>query len=254
MSADAWVDACILAGSSLLPTLPALNNPGLRRNLKLQSAVDLIRSSGLSGASLCLNYQEDPQVRRMDYVDLYRRSRLAIRHEIVLTADGKVVPFDSGNVPSDLHGLVGQRLPDELYYYLSTGGIGTRILNQLTTQQIFEAVPVDGGESEDYRTLVQTNLTPLRTSALSLLSHSLARAYQHRNVVLRCWFDMDNETSIRPSEQAPLQAQIGRWKVRQDAFADVLDFKVGTAIGTADSLSKNGHRVANYHYRPPCAQ
>jgi len=231
VSSEAFVDACMITGSAVIPTLPVLANAPLRKHLKFQSAVDLVKASGLSGISACLNHQVDPQVRQLDYVDAYKRTRLAVKHEIILTAAGKVEPFDAGNVPSDLHEVVGQRLPDELYYYLSTGGIGSRILNQLTTQQIIEVVPVDGGESDDYRTLIQTKLTPLRTSALSLIAHSLTRVFQHRNITLRCWFDVDNGISIRPSNQAALQAQIGKWKVPEVVFRNVLEFRVRKAPG-----------------------
>lgn len=226
VSSEAFVDACMITGSAILPTLPVLGNAPLRKHLKMQSAVDLVKASGLSGISACLSHQADPQVRQLDYIDAYKRTRLAVKHEIILTEGGKVEPFHAANVPSDLHELVGQRLPDELYYYLFTGGIGTRILNQITTQQIIEVVPVDGGESDDYKTLVQTNLTPMRTSALSLLAHSLTRVFQHRNITLRCWFDMENETSIRPSDQATLQAQIGKWRVSEAVFDRVLKFSV----------------------------
>lgn len=225
-SADMFLDACLLSGSAFLPTFPQLNDPPIRKSPKFQGAIDMIKQSGANGLAICLSYQDDAQMRRTEYLDKYKRSRLAVKHEIVLTSGGKVEPFDKENVPSDLHELVGQRLPDELYYYHSIGGIGSRMLNQLTTQQILETEPLSGGDSEDYRALVRTKLTPLRSSALSLLSHSLTRAYQHRPVTLKLWFELDHAETIRPSSQAPLQAQMQKWRVPEEVFSGALNFKV----------------------------
>ncbi|POG64340.1 hypothetical protein GLOIN_2v1676459 [Rhizophagus irregularis DAOM 181602=DAOM 197198] len=40
---------------------------------------------------------------------------------MVLTDDGKIEPLNVENAPTDIHDVIGYRLPDEIYYYLSKG-------------------------------------------------------------------------------------------------------------------------------------
>lgn len=216
VSADAFVDACMLSGSSMLPTLPSLL--ASRKTPKIRQAFDLINMNGQSGYSACVRFQDDPVVIKLGYIDRYRRKRLAVKHQVYIASSGKVEPFGVDDVPNDLHDVIGQRLPDELYYYLSQGMIGPRVLNQLTTAHIYETCPIDGGESEAYHALVRDKLTPIRETTLSLLASSLSRAYQHREVKISCWFDPEREVSMRLTEVASTKASIKSWNVREDIF------------------------------------
>jgi len=227
LTADVFIDACLLSGTALLQPLPQLANPPARRPYKIQAAAELLKGTGHTGVGVVSNYQEDPTIRRIDYIDRYKRNRLAVKHQVILTADGKVEPMDLDNVPVDLHELVGQRLPDELVYYMSRGAFGPRVLNYLTSGQIIVSVPVDGGDSTVYRTLVRDQLTPLRSLTLSLLAQSLTRAYQHREVRLRCWYVDENETTINLSEQPLQKPTIDSWKVPQDSFKSQVCFPDG---------------------------
>lgn len=220
LTPETFVDACLLSGTSLLQSLPQLANPPARRPHKIQAAADLMKGLGHTGIAVVTNYQDDSTIRRINYVDRYKRNRLAIKHQVILTADGKVEPLDLGNAPADMHELIGQRLPDELIYYMSRGAIAPRVLNYLTSGQIVVGVPVDGGESAVYRDLVRDQLTPLRSLTLSLLAQSLTYAYQYREVRLRCWFADDNERMMNLREQPSHKTTIDSWKVTQDLFED----------------------------------
>jgi hypothetical protein len=223
VSSDVFVDASILAGTSLLPTLPALDNPGARKQAKIKAAVDMIMSMGKTGHSVALNYKDDPQCRAIDYLDRFRRVRLAIRHHVVLTSGGKVEPFDVQHAPGDMHEFIGQRLPEELYFYLSKGVIGPRVLNWRTFGEILEHPPLDNGDSEEYRALVRDQLNDIRTSAISLLSFSLHRVYIHKDVNIRCWFDKENPTTISIREVENPKPIVEAWNVPEKVFGPELN-------------------------------
>lgn len=229
---EMFVDACILSGTSMLPSLPTLVNapPAARRQPKIRQVVDLMKTNGHSGISVCDHFRDDLNIGKLDYVDRYRRSRLAVKHQTVLTVDGKVEPFDADNVPNDAHEVIGQRLPDELYYYLSRGAIGARVLNQLTSGQILEQCPIDGGDSEVYRLLVSEKLSPLRAASLSLLSHSLTRAYQHRNIELYCWYDHQKKNIISIADMSPPKEILSSWNVPDDVVKSNLFMQVCCAL------------------------
>jgi len=203
---------------------------------KIRSVVDMMKRDGQTGLSLCLQLQEDKSMKKEDYVDRYRRCRIAIKHQIVLQSSGKVRPFEAEQIPNDLNALIGQRLPEELYYYLSIAILSPGPLNQLTSAQIFELAPTDGGESDEYRSLIRDKLTSIRSSTLALLSSPLHRAYQFRDVVLRCWFDQNLETIIAVKGVTAHAAATKSWNVRADSLPSTVgEFTLKMAVGAARS-------------------
>lgn len=219
ISNDLFVDACLLSGSSMLPTFPPLENPQYYRRYIIRETVDMLVSLGKNVTAVCAHYQDDTQVREMGYLDKYRRTRMSIRHHVILTADGNVELQDKEHAPGDVHEFIGQRLPEELYFYLSRGVIGPRILVWLTSGEINLLPPLDGGESEEYRKLVRDQLTPLRTQSLGLLAHSLTRYYQRKDITVRCWFEEKTKSISLKDVQSP-QGSIAAWHVDDVTIRD----------------------------------
>jgi len=212
-SQDQFVDACMLSGTSMLSSLPTL---GGRRGDKVRTVVEMMKREGHTGLSVCLQLQDEDSLKRENYLDRYRRSRLAVKHQVVLTPDGKVEPFAAEQSPSDLNELIGQHLPDELYYYLSIALIGPRPLNQLTSAQIFEKAPADGGDAEAYRILVRDKLKPVRAATLALLAGQLHRVFKFRDMSLRCWFDPNTDNIITIKDVERPGNAIEQWNIHGD--------------------------------------
>jgi hypothetical protein len=225
ISDDMFVDACLLAGSHFLTTIPTLDSPNKNRP-KPVGAIEMILSNGRTGIGAILNNQDDPRFLQGMYADKYRRARLAVKHHPVLTAEGEVKPSMEGKLPNDAHEFIGQRLPDEIYHYLSKGLINTRILNWRATSEIVESPPVDGGESAEYRTLVSSKLTPLRTTAINLLSSSLHNWYQHKDLSLKCWFEdasgKPHQSTISMKGLPEYRKVVDSWNVKEVTFKDVV--------------------------------
>jgi hypothetical protein len=220
VSSDVFVDACLLAGCTLLPPLPQLDNQQLQQqHMRMKKAVDMIVNLGQgSGYNVCAHYQDDPVFHRSGYLDRYKRARLAVKHHPVLLSDGRVDPLESKRVPNDVIEIIGQRLSEELYFYVSKGILGPRILNWRTSGEILEPPPLDGGESSEYRGLVRDQLTEVRTSAIALLSYSLHRVYQHKGLNLRCWFDKDSPKVINMKDIENPVPHTSKWNVHEDVF------------------------------------
>ena len=220
ISADTFVDVCMLSGSSFLQTFPPLENP--RKPLTIRDTASMMLTLGPNATALCMHYQDDPQVQQSDYLDRYRRARLAVKHHVILTDDGQVVPLDVDHAPSDIHEFIGLRLPEELYFYLSEGVIGPRVLNWLTSGELNEYPPLDNGESVEYQRLVRDQLDPFRTLALALLSQPLSRFYQRKDVTMRFWFGKEAEKTISHKDLVPsLRDIVSAWNVKESAFKDL---------------------------------
>jgi hypothetical protein len=238
ISGEMFVDACMLSGTHLLPTLPQLNHANARvKQPKPHGAIEMMMNSGRSGIAVCLQFQDEPNFQAINYLDKYRKTRLAVKHHPVLTGQGKVEPLDPTGIPNDVHAFIGQRLPDEIYYYLSKGLIGPRVLNWRTSGEIVELKPLDGGDSEEYRKLVSVKLTPMRTTAISLLSYSLHRFYQHKDMTLKCYFEAEqggrhtNDISMRDlTDPKPL---VEKWNVKAEIFKDELAKYQGGSLSKA---------------------
>ncbi|OAL46646.1 PIN domain-like protein [Pyrenochaeta sp. DS3sAY3a] len=140
---DIFVDTALLAGTPFLPSLPFLPE-----NHKPHGAVKTVLNNGKSGYTVVVNNQDDPRV-GSHYVDRFRKAKLAVKNHPVYTDDGKIEPMNLSQLPNDAVQYLGQRLPDEIFHYMSRGLIDPRILQWRTTCEIFEVPPMDSGESLD---------------------------------------------------------------------------------------------------------
>ncbi|KAL1302303.1 hypothetical protein AAFC00_002718 [Neodothiora populina] len=219
-----FVDACLLAGSSFLPTLPALENEisPLPKPPRVKAAADLLKQRNVHTNVICMQYQqEDPIMAAMDYVDRYRKASCSIKQHVVMRPSGEVVSLDAPHVPRDMHAFMGQRLPDEIFAYLSRGIIGPEVPQWRSLGVIVERPPLDGGESQVYHRLVRERLTPLRASAVGLLSQSLNRYYGKTDITVRCWFDIDGDhTNLGIPGSSDPRAEIAAWNVRIEQIGE----------------------------------
>ncbi|KAL5115557.1 hypothetical protein ACEQ8H_006533 [Pleosporales sp. CAS-2024a] len=216
---DIFVDALVLAGSPFLPTLPNLSSPNRTDLLKPHAAIKMIMSmnNGKSGHAVVVNNHDDPRFKQIEYMERYQKARSAIRNHPIYTIEGKIEPLDTASMPNDAVNYLQSRLPDEVYHYLSTGLINARVLQWRTTCHIFDVPPMDGGDSPEYRSLVSSKLTPLRTSAINLLSSSLHNWYRHKNLEQRCWFSDSNAApqEIRVAGTLDNLSIVDTWNVKE---------------------------------------
>ncbi|KAI9820999.1 MAG: hypothetical protein M1826_000778 [Phylliscum demangeonii] len=245
ISADTFVDACLLSGSTFLPTFPPLENQ--RKAFGIRDTTSMILTLGPSVTAVCTHYQDEPQVQQRDYLDRYRRARLAVKHHVILADDGQVQPMDLDHAPSDVHEFIGLRLPEEVYFYLSRAVIGPRVLNWITAGEIHEYPPLDNGETAEYQRLVREQLDSYRTLSFALLSQPLSRFYQRKDILMHCWFAKDTDKTLRHRDLIPAQHEvIPNWNVKEDLFPHLhpgaagppgsLSFAVGS-LGDSDFVS-----------------
>ena len=205
LNRDQFVDACLISGSTILPALPEFDTESPVP--KIQTAKSMLKSVNNDVDSL-LRHKPD------DYHRLFYKARFALKHPVVLDKDGRVEPVDWRSGPSDAHEFIGQRLPEEIYFYMSRGLIGPRVLNWRTRMEVLETPPLDGGLSSIYKDLVQGRLRPLRTQVLALMTHVLNRYYQKNDVDLACWFDERGKTALNIPDQTEPTKAADTWHVK----------------------------------------
>ncbi|KAI9139372.1 hypothetical protein BKA69DRAFT_668306 [Paraphysoderma sedebokerense] len=130
---EQFLDICLLAGDpNLITTFPPMSSPGEGSQLSFSWAniMDLIRTYG-SGFNIAQAWAEHPTVAKSNYIDTFCRTRASVKHHIILSDDGQIEPLNKEYAPSDMHEVIGYRLPDEIYYYLSVGLISPQVAYNL---------------------------------------------------------------------------------------------------------------------------
>ena len=164
-----------------------------------------------------------------------------IKYSLILAQDGTVQPLPlalqgqgshhsgpahptSTDIPQDLHEIFTNRLPDEIYFYLSRGLIGPQALVWLTTGQIIEPPPLDNGETTEYKRFVKEVITDGQTgpraTALALISTVLNGFWQNRRITGNFWFEQQSpnqkpmtHSSRGSPETTQLADRVAGWMV-----------------------------------------
>ena len=214
LNRDQFVNVCLLSGSSILPTFPKIDIDVETEEdtfaMRVPAARTLIGRAGYDANNLFRDAKDQ------GYQELFQKAQFAVKHPVVITSDGKVEPLNWESGPNDAHDFIGRKLPEEIYAYLSFGIAGPRVLNWRTRMEILETPPLDGGESEAYKKLVQEKLPPLRAQALALITPSLHRWYQKQDVKLVCWWNDGNETPLNVADVVDSSGTGYSWHVKAD--------------------------------------
>lgn len=211
-SPQLFKDAQLLLGSSFIPTFPVLQRIS---GANIRDALNML-SRGPPVLQLCAQYKDDPSVSALNYADRYKKAVMTIRHHVIITTDGNVQPMDLAHAPGDVHAFVGQRLPDELFFYISRGILGPQVPNWLTSSEIKLLLPGGPIDCEPYRRFVIDQINPIRLQSVKLLAESLHYYYQGREITLLSW---DGRNSVQKvKELLPLKEKVSQWKVKETSF------------------------------------
>lgn len=214
-------DAQLMLGSTFLPPFPLLpRNATIRDSLNMLSRAPVLQ--------LCNQYREDPNVASLDYADRYKKAIMTIRHHVVMTADGSIQPLDLEHAPGDVHAFVGQRLPDELFFYISRGLLAPQVPNWLTTGEVKILLPGGAIDCEPFRTFVVDQLNTLRLQPIKILAESLHFYYQGRSVAISTW--TGREIIQKVKDIPPLREKASGWKVKESLMPSSKPIRTPTVL------------------------
>lgn len=170
-----------------------------------------------SGHAVVSAFADQIAGKAMAYADGFARTRSMIKFSLILGSEGGVVPLPlaitsppnsndrahggqnhhphptANDVPSDLHEIFTNRLPDEIYFYLSRGLLGPQSLVWLTSGIIAEGPPLDNGETNEYRRFVKEVITEGQTgpraTSLALISGVCNPHWNTKKIHGHFWFE-----------------------------------------------------------------
>lgn len=217
------IDSLLMSGTSFLPPFPPLLEPSIYQHpFTIMDAVNILRTSDKTVATACASFNDILVAQDPDWLDKYRKARMAVRHFIHITEEGEVRVQDYENLTQDNHEYLGLQLPAELFHYLNTGLIGSRMLNCITHGQILVQPTLDGAASEEYKRLMTTKIVPIKEQALGLIIPRVHRGIGHKEITMRVWFDPKFAHKINHRALQPPPSQlVGTWDVKE---ADLREF------------------------------
>jgi len=212
-----FIDALLMAGTSFLSPFPPLQDRSIYQNSHtIMEAVNILRTSDKGVANACASFNDILQAQDPDWLDKYRKARLALNHFIYIAESGEIQVNDFERLTRDNHEYLGLQLPAELFHYLNTGLIGSRILNCITHGQVLVQPTLDGAASEEYKTLVTSKMIPIKEQTLGLIIPRVHRGIGHKAVTMRVWFDPKfSYTFNHSSLQPPPSQKVGSWDVKE---------------------------------------
>ena len=226
-----------------------------------------------SGHAAVSAFAEHPAVKSIQYSDHYARTRSMIKYSLILSSEGTVLPLPlaitspathshpnhhphhptAADIPQDLHEIFTNRLPDEIYFYLSRGLLGPQALVWLTSGQIIENPPLDNGETTEYKRFVKEVITDGQTgpraTALALISSVAFNFWANKKVQGFFWFEQPaghNQKSVQHNspQTAQLAERVAGWNVVYSVVEEELR-RQNVSLIFPSVLEKNRPRVVS---------
>jgi len=255
---EQFVDACMLAGTEYCLTYPYLNlghfqlanQQGGRFNF--DTAVHLVKQAPL------VNWMQTFPTEDMkgDHQDGYAICKVLVHNSPILhVADQTIRPLGANSpgrepqVPCDFHQIMGEKLPNSLYYLMLYGIISHKLPQALAKGEWTDkSQPLV--DTQEFRNLL-LELQDYRETSLGLVARHLQPAFQKKRVLCKAFYEphtgrqglAGNEASWPPdarimTPKCPLQGL--RWNIKQDAVA--AEMKRQGAEGVDIKFCLNWHR------------
>lgn len=139
------------------------------------------------------------------------------------------------NIPTEIHNVLSQRLPSELYFYLSVGLMPPKVLEAIALNSLSVRPPLEGGLCEEYRALVTSTFTNnVLDAQFNLVTQLLARYYQVKRIPVDYWFT-DDIHNLNSRMSTSVSTRLNLWNLNTQADS----FSLGGFLKQCPSLSKD---------------
>src|SRR5579859_6009673 len=177
---DTFMDVCILAGGVFdIPVAPMLSDSynSMGALFTFERAIDMLRTFS-SGVIVIREHAPDS----VDYMNQFCRAKAILTYMPIMNLKGYVQTLSQNRVPNNIATLITPRLSNEIYFYISKRLVGTELYDLLMSDHLKVQAPLEGGDLQEYRTLLN-DMIPIRTTCLSLLSSHSNRFLCNKHLV-----------------------------------------------------------------------
>jgi len=234
ISRDQFVDACMLAGTEYCLTYPYLNQKAYPTQstgrFNFDAAVFIIKQAPI------INWMQHFPNEEMknDHVDGYCICKVLVQNSPVFhLQDHMVRPLGAGGpnssppqVPNDFNAIMGERLPNSLYYLMLNG-----IISHKLPQALAKAEWTDKSQplvdTAEFRELL-VSLQDYRETSLGLIARHLHSGFQDKKILCKAFWDphpirqglSGNEANLPPNARIikPKSPRGLRWHIDKEAI------------------------------------
>lgn len=228
-----FMNACILAGSSYISAFPPIRDSSDEANPDLRSVINFMQPFQYDVSTACDHFREDPQLSAENYFDTYQKSRVALQFAPATVAGGSVECSNKSSSPDDMTTILGDRLPDELLFYLQKGMVRANVLDALISHETqHRSLPRDD-DHLPYHTVLRQAHSTLLAQAITVICQPLHRYFRFRGVEIK-GTGSDQPITIMPRDNfETIQECTNGWNVPQS----VMDKFCGKLPASSGSLS-----------------
>lgn len=158
-------------------------------------------------------------------------------------------------IPNDIHTVISQRLPPEIFFYNSIGLLPTNILDGITTGHLYIRPPLQGTSCYQYQKMIISEKSrQILDFKFNLLTQLLARYYQVKKIEVHYWFNdrvFQSNMRLNPSVASRLN-DLKTIECKEQNFSFVGFWKKDVTEGPVnDSRSgvSKGALIANSFWR-----
>eukprot|EP00429_Kryptoperidinium_foliaceum_P043937 CAMPEP_0176111884 /NCGR_PEP_ID=MMETSP0120_2-20121206/56186_1 /TAXON_ID=160619 /ORGANISM="Kryptoperidinium foliaceum, Strain CCMP 1326" /LENGTH=777 /DNA_ID=CAMNT_0017446105 /DNA_START=67 /DNA_END=2400 /DNA_ORIENTATION=+ len=261
---DQFLDACMLAGTEYCLTYPYLNLAQLmkmsQQRFNFDAAVFVIKQAPIMKWMSTFPTEE----MRRDHVNGYSICKIIVRKSPVMHLEDNTVrplsgsdgtdeenDFGDPQVPFNFRVIVGDKLPNSLYYLMLNGIISHKLPQALAMGEWTDkAQPLV--DTKEFRTLLSETLLEYRETALGLIARHLHRNFIERKILCKAhWDTQEIRRGLPGSENGfPPGARIIelnptkglRWNIQEQALRAEMARQAETLRRSATSR-QSGQRV-----------
>lgn len=102
-SESRFIDCFLLNGTTFLPTFPVLLDTSMYSHHDISTAANLLRTSDNTVATACAGFNDILQAQDPDWLDKYRKARMAVNHFVYIAESGEICVNDYEHLTKDNH-------------------------------------------------------------------------------------------------------------------------------------------------------
>ncbi|WBW72009.1 post-transcriptional RNA stability regulator Mkt1 [Schizosaccharomyces osmophilus] len=232
-----FVEACLLCGTSISPTLPQFEGTFL-----LKSSIELVTMLG-SAYRVVEGFADTmPSGSAQELLQQYRRSFCYLNYCIIMNEKGIATPpVPENSVPTNINAIMGTRLPNELYYYISRGLLPSRMISALVSGCFSDPVSILEQHIANYSSQESAKPEPaahknavamaavnqrrfvddleeIWSQGLNLLTQPLHRFYQARDVISLHGHNQQASLKVMRNYDPPLYNDTRAWMIYDECI------------------------------------
>jgi len=254
---DQFVDSCMLAGTEYCLTYPYLNQKAFPHpnngRFNFDAAVFIIKQAPI------INWMQTFQTEEMrnEHVDGYCICKVLVQHSPVFhLKDSTVRPLgitagsSAPQVPVDFSVIMGERLPNSLYYLMLNGIISHKLPQALAKGEWTDkSQPLV--DTMEFRDLL-VSLKDYREAALGMIARHLPASFQDKRILCKAFWDphpirqglSGNESNL------PREARILTPYIHKNSFGDIhtgLPWKIEKEA-VVDEMKRQGVEKVDFKF------